>query len=57
MIEAGSAKADGLENLTNILSFKKRKKFHNYLSDEEYISNLDSLLEAESDVGGVAAGG
>ena len=42
-------KSDGFENLTNMLNFKKRKTFMNYLSAEEFIPNLDSLLEGTND--------
>jgi len=38
-------KSEGFENFTNMLSFKKRKTFMNYLSSDEFIPNLDSLLE------------
>lgn len=42
-------KVDSLENLTKILSMKKRKTFTNYLTPDDLIPNLDSLLEGESE--------
>ena len=51
-------KGEGCENFTNMLSFKKRKTFMNYLSSDEFIPNLDSLLEGQNDsVSGESAGG
>lgn len=37
-----------IENITNMLKFKKKKKFINY-TNEESIMNLDSLLEGDQE--------